>query len=82
MENGLQTAEYYRHSQKKFADTLCKAEIGGLNLHDAAPVPAGMALSWLDSRLALTLTEDWSAQYRRVCGYIGEIKLLPTRITH
>ena len=39
--------------------------------------PSGMVLSMIDDRLAVTLHEDWAVQYRRVYGYLGEIKLLP-----
>ena len=45
-----------------------------MNLRDTAPVPSGMSLSRVDRRLALTLPEDWASQFRRVYGYIGEIK--------
>ena len=42
------------------------------------PIPSGMAIGLIDNRLALTLVDDWAIQYRRVYGYIGEIKLLPS----
>ena len=41
------------------------------------PVPSGMTIGLIDDRVALTLVDDWAIQYRRVYGYIGEIKLLP-----
>ena len=31
----------------------------------------------IDNRVALRLVDDWAAQFRRVYGYVGEIKLLP-----
>ena len=93
MENGLQTAEYYRPSQKRFDDALARAAVKKTPLADAAALaekyqngnfvmtfpipPSGMVLSTIDDRLAVALSEDWASQYRRTYGYLGEIKLLP-----
>ena len=74
---GIQTAEYYRPSQKLFADSSRAAEIRKISYRDAAPTPSGMSVSIMDGRLALTMVGDWAVQYRRVYGYIGEIRLLP-----
>ena len=40
-----------------------------------------MAISILDDRLDITLVEDWDVRYRRVYGYIGEIKPPPACVT-
>ena len=45
-------------------------------------LPSGMSLSVLGDRLAITMVPDWAVQYRRVYGYLGEIKLLPACVTH
>ena len=97
MGNGLQAASYYRPPQKKFEDALCRAAIRGISYHDAAPVavkyqnrvsvlivltfPSGICLHTLGERLALTMVDDWAAQYRRVYGYLGGVKLLPACLT-
>ena len=44
------------------------------------PDTIGVAFSRWDSKLALTLTEYWASHYRRVCGYIGEIKFPPNDV--
>ena len=36
-----------------------------------------MSPRWIGRKLALFLTEDWDVQFRRIYGYVGEIKLLP-----
>ena len=81
MGNGLPTSALYRPSQKQFADALVRAGLQNRLFEDAAPLPSGMAVSKKDDRLALTLVDDWAVQYRRVYGYIGEIKLLPACVT-
>lgn len=48
---------------------------------DATPLRSGMSFAREGRKLDLPAEEDWADQYRRVYGYIGEIKFLPTLIT-
>ena len=74
MGNGLQTAEYFRPSQKKFTNMLCAADAKRVDPNRNAPAPSGMSPQWVDRALALFPTEDWTVQFRIIYGYIGEIK--------
>ena len=72
--------DYYRPSQRQQANIVCVAEENGRNLNDVIPTPAGMHLDWDGAGVGLRLAEEWAAEYaeyRRVFGYIGDIKLLP-----
>ena len=72
----MQTACFFRPSQKYFDNALLKAAAQNRPYADAAATPSGVKLSAIDDRLALTLVEDWAVRFRRQYGYVGEIKLL------
>ena len=71
LENGVQTACFFRPSQKYFANALMKAAAQNRPYADAVATPSGMKLSAIDDRLALTLVEDWAVRFRRQYGYVG-----------
>ena len=69
--------DYYRPSQRQQANFVCVAEENGRDINEVIPTPAGMLLAWEGPGVVLQLTEEWTAVYRRVFGYIGDMKLLP-----
>ena len=76
-ENESQTQYYFRLSHKAYADLLVRADIARTPYNDSAATPSGASLEIVDGRRALLLVEDRALQFRRVYGYIGEIKLPP-----
>ena len=58
LENGLQTQDSFRLTQKAFASALVVAAIEKADLNTAVPTPSGMSLEMIDNRLSLRLTED------------------------
>ena len=76
---GVMVTRYFRPTQKKLADLYCQAERTATPPNQAVPVPQGMSVEWVGRDLTLTLSAEWAAQYRKVYGYIADIKLLPTR---
>ena len=48
-----------------------------INPVDVIPVTSGAKFTWGDRKLHLAHTEDWDVQYRRLYGYVVEIKFLP-----
>ena len=58
LENGLQTQDSFRLTQKAFANALVVAAIQKDDLNTAIPTPPGMSLEMFDDKLALRLVED------------------------
>ena len=62
LENGGQTQDHFRLSQKAFADLLVRTAVAGTAYNTAIPTPSGMSLEMVEDgqteKLALRLVED------------------------
>ena len=65
MENGLQTQDSFRLSQKAFADCLVRAAIAKADYNVAIPTPSGMALELFVKTLCLSCETDKMFSARR-----------------
>ena len=58
LENGSQTQDSYRPTQKALANEIVVAGIQDVALNTAIPTPSGMTLEFIEKRLFLRLVDD------------------------
>ena len=78
-EDGSQAYERYRPDFLEFAGDCVKAGCfleQAVPLEKTTPLPSGMKLSKAGNQLLLSVTDIHALRFRRVYGFIGEIKYL------
>ena len=81
--NGAQAVRPYAPSLLQLSVELAEALADSPDLHDDIPIPAGMKLvkPTAHRQFQLELSEAFMSRFRRIYGYVGEIKMIQSDFT-